>query len=531
MPRRLEIALTLGVLAGLFLSLFLGAAQMGLAYDELFHIPAGYTFIDTGVRRSTTEHTPLGHVLSGLALSFIEPAYSRSDYLHADFSGAAFDFGFRFFRENEPTLGTLLAVARLPLQLAAVVGAGYVYLLGRSLFGPVAGLTSLLLVATCPLYVGWSRYVYLDGLLAAAMIAALAHLIWFLRRPSTPRAVALGLALAATLSAKYSGAWLPPLAALLICLPSGTFGAKQRGLAERVRDAAVVLFVAALGTWLIFGCPSDPLFYLRGYERIYTSAIRGYRFYLFGSFRESFWYFYPALFAVKSTLPTLVGTAAAFALVTSSRRGHVREFAPVVVLLGAAAAFLLLTSCKALPIGARYLAPMYPPLYVCIGWVVMRIISSGHAWSIALAGLFLLHHVTTSVRIFPDEMAYFNELVGGSPGGIHVSNDASLDAGQNLPRLARYLRERGNPPIKIRYQGTDDPTRYGLRSAPLSQEEWDGRRAPGLYAVSSYALVYGMLEAKHRPEHLAWLKTLKPSAVIGHSIYVYEVRPGSSHDP
>ena len=54
MPRRLEIALSLAVLVGLFLSLFLGGAQMGLAYDELFHIPAGYTFVDTGVRRSTT---------------------------------------------------------------------------------------------------------------------------------------------------------------------------------------------------------------------------------------------------------------------------------------------------------------------------------------------------------------------------------------------------------------------------------------------------------------------------------------------
>jgi hypothetical protein len=521
----------LSVLAGLFLSLFLGGAQMGLAYDELFHIPAGYTFVDTGVRRSTTEHTPLGHVLSGLALTFIEPAYSRSDYLHADFSGAAFEFGFRFFRENEPTLGTLLAVARLPLQLAAVVGAAYVYLLGRSLFGTVAGLTSLVLLATCPLYVGWSRYVYLDGLLAAAMIAALAHLIWFLRRPSAPRAVALGVALGATLSAKYSGAWLPPLAALLICLPPVTFGAKQRALPERLRDAAVVLFVAALCTWVLFGCPRDPLFYLRGYERIYTSAIRGYRFYLFGSFRESFWYFYPALFAVKSTLPTLLGTAAALFLVTSSHRGSVREFAPVVVLLGAASAFLLLTSCKALPIGARYLAPMYPPLYVCIGWVVTRIVASGRAWPMALAGLCLAHHVGTSVRNFPDEMAYFNELVGGSSRGIHVSNDASLYAGQNLPRLARYLRQRGNPPIKIRYQGTDDPSRYGLRSVPMSQGEWDGRRAPGLYAVSSYALVYGMLEAKHRPEHLDWLTSLTPSAIIGQSIYVYEVRPESSNEP
>ena len=515
----------LSMLAGLFLSLFLGAAQMGLAYDELFHIPAGYTFIDTGVRRSTTEHTPLGHVLSGWALAFIEPVYSRTDYLHGDFSGAAFDFGFRFFRQNEPTFGTVLAVARLPLQLAALVGAAYVYLLGRSLFGPIAGLTSLLLLCTCPLYVGWSRYVYLDGLLAATMIAALAHLLWYLRRPSPLRAAALGIALGAAVCAKYSGAWLPPAAALLMAIPPAVFGAKPRALRRRLLDAAVVVIALALSTWLLFGCPHDPLFYLRGYQRIYSSAIRGYQFYLFGSFRESFWYFYPALFAVKSTLPTLAGTVAAVALLASSGRGRVRDFAPVVVLLAAALSFLLLTSCKSLPIGARYLAPMYPPLYVCIGWVASRIVLGGRAWPIALAGLCLLHHVTGTLRIFPDEMAYFNEFVGGPARGIHVSNDASLDAGQNLPRLARYLRRRGNPAIKLRYQGTDDPTRYGLRSSPVSQADWDGPPAPGLYAVSSYALVYGMLEARHRPEHQDWLNTMKPGAIIGHSIYVYDVRP------
>lgn len=84
--------------AGRDASLFLGGAQMGLAYDELLHIPAGYTFVDTGVRRSTTEHAPLGHLLSGLALSTSEPYYSRRDYLRADFSGAAFDSASRWER-------------------------------------------------------------------------------------------------------------------------------------------------------------------------------------------------------------------------------------------------------------------------------------------------------------------------------------------------------------------------------------------------------------------------------------------------
>jgi len=525
MLRRLDSALFPSLLVLLFLSLFLGGAQMGIAYDELFHIPAGYTFVDTGVRRSTTEHTPLGHWLTGLALTAIDPHYSRVAYLRADFSGAAFDFGYRFFQQNEASHGILLLVARLPLQLASILGAAYCYWLARSLGGRTAGIVALVLVATCPLYVAWSRYVYLDALLAVAMIATLSHLIWYLRAPSAARAAALGVSLAGALTAKYSGACLVPIVALSLLLPSSLVGGQVRPPRLRWLEAGLVLSVAMLSVWLLFGCPRDLMFYLRGYSRIYSSAIPNYQFYLLGHFRQSFWYFYPTLFAVKSTLTTLVGTGVAVALlVAKGRRGDARTYFAISLLLVTAFTFLFVTSLKALPIGARYLVPMYPPLYVSIGWAVSRIAPGPHRpWALAIVGLLGLHHVTASLRLFPDEMAYFNELVGGPARGIYVSNDASLDAGQNLPRLAHYLRRRGNPPIKLRYQGTDSPERYGIRSAPISPAEWDGQLQPGLYAVSSYSLVYGMLEARQRPQHLDWLSTLHPKAVIGHAIYVYDV--------
>jgi hypothetical protein len=501
MSRCLEAIFVIAILALLFLSLFLGAAQMGIAYDELFHIPAGATFVDSGLRRSTTEHTPLGHWLTGLALTAIEPWYSRADYLRADFSGAAFDFGYRFFKDNESTHGTLLAVARLPLQLMAVLGAAYTWLLARSLWGKTAGIVSLLLVATCPLYVGWSRYVYLDGLLAATMIATLAHLVWFLRGRTSLQLVLLGATLGASACAKYSGFVLVPFAGLLVCLPGSWFGAAPRPLPQRLKEALIVVLLAVAASWLIFGCPRDLLFYFRGYQRIYSAAISGYRFYLLGEFEQNFWYFYPLLFGVKSTLATLAGVATAGALlITLRKRVALRERAPVVVLLGAALLFLLLTSYKSLPIGARYLTPMYPALYVAIGWVASRVVAAAQPWPLVAAIGFLLHHISSSIRLFPDEMAYYNELVGGPARGIYVSNDASLDAGQHLPRLARYLKRRGNPTIKLRYQGTDVAERYGIRHqlvcARLRQARGTGASTPSRLARKAAS------ERSHRILHL-----------------------------
>jgi hypothetical protein len=167
---------------------------------------------------------------------------------------------------------------------------------------------------------------------------------------------------------------------------------------------------------------------------------------------------------------------------------------------------------------------MYPPLYVAAGALLSA--ARGRGFFGAEQGLWLLAtwHAVASLCSFPDQMGYFNEAIGGSSRGIFWANDASLDAGQNLPRLARYLAKRGNPPVKLLYQGTDVPERYGINQALFSQQEWDGHPSAGIYAVSSYPLVYGQLAARTNPLHLDWLNKLTPVTVIGNSIWVYEFR-------
>lgn len=525
------------LLFGFFLSLSVGALQQGIAYDELFHIPAGVTFVGTGVRRLTLDHPPLGHALAGLGAQLVQPVFSTNEYFAGEFRGAAFRFGYKFFEGNAPDQTALLAAARLPLQLSCVLGALYTFLLARTLFGRGPALVALLLLCTAPVYVAWARFVYLDSLLAATCIATLAHLIWFLRSGRYRHLWLLIFASGATLVTKYSGVSCLPVVGLALVVPRRYFGGAPRPLAMRAGQAAVWSSGAVLLAWLCLSCPPDPLFYWRGMTGLYPGTPSDYRFYLLGEFRTSFWYFFPLLVLVKSSIPTLLLSACGLVWgVVSFRRADAdsrKVSGPLVLLASFGAVFLAMHAAKALPLGARYLAPLDPILAILAGAGVAFAWQCRERWfkparehiTFSRCALVVLigWHVIGSLRTFPDEMAYFNEFVGGPSRGIFVSNDASLDAGQNLPRLARYLRTRGNPQVFLRYHGTDHPARHGIRSLPLSAQQWD-KPTPGLYVIATYPLVYGQLESRERPEHLDWLNRLTPTAKVGFAYYVYDLR-------
>lgn len=526
--RRHHGAFVCALLVVMFLQLFLGSAQMGLAYDELFHLPAGVAMLDTGVRRSTLDHPPLGHLLAGIGSRLVEPAYDRALYFNSDFAKNGFTFGYSFFEANARQLGQVLLTARLPFMLLCVLGGVYSYLLARSFWGKTAGLFTLLFYTFCPALIAWNRFVYLDGLLASTSIAALAHLCWFVRSRRLIQLIALVLASVAVLCSKYSGVFILPLVVVALLVPPVWFAEHDVPLKRRLLDLFAWFIGTLLVLWVAFGCKWDPLFYLRGSLGIYSSAPPGYRFYLLGEFKPSWWYYYLVQWCVKSTIPTLIITAACMALMVigSVLRGQValrRSAWPLWILLGMSFGFLVLTSWKSLAIGARYLLPMYPPICVAAAALVRQRIWRG-AWFRGGLCVLALWHVTACLKAFPDEMGYFNELVGGSERGIFVANDASLDAGQNLPRLARYLRTIGNPKIKLYYQGTDNPSRYGIDYEPVSRAEWDSASMPGLYAISSYPLAYGQLTAREGAGHRDWLRVLTPRRVIGNSIWIYEIR-------
>ena len=115
-------------------------------------------------------------------------------------------------------------------------------------------------------------------------------------------------------------------------------------------------------------------------------------------------------------------------------------------------------------------------------------------------------------------------MAGGPTAAPRYLDDSNIDWGQDLPGLADWQSEHDARPLALWYFGTDDPTSYGLDWRPLSDEELlQPQRAA--YAISVNNLIALKLRAQEsRHAELDWLARHRPSATIGHSIYVYDFR-------
>jgi hypothetical protein len=94
--------------------------------------------------------------------------------------------------------------------------------------------------------------------------------------------------------------------------------------------------------------------------------------------------------------------------------------------------------------------------------------------------------------------------------------------------LAQELAARGNPVVVLCYFGTGDPEAYGIRYVPLAftsnvERAGNSELAPGaplFFAVSETNLV-GTYYSDH--QGLDWLRSRRPVAVPGGSIYLYDL--------
>ena len=125
-----------------------------------------------------------------------------------------------------------------------------------------------------------------------------------------------------------------------------------------------------------------------------------------------------------------------------------------------------------LNLGLRHIMPTYPAMFILAGaagrWVgrrpkvMERILAACLAWG-----------AVESFRIRPHYLAYFNQIVGGPRNGYRHLVDSSLDWGQDVPGLKRWLTDqealsgRTDVPVYLWYFGNGLPSYYGIRAKRL----------------------------------------------------------------
>lgn len=551
--------------------------------DEVAHLPAGISHWELGRFELYRVNPPLVRMIAAIPLLFTDVKTTWDEFSENPLLRPEFSIGRQFFRNNGEIAFWYFTLARwacIPLSLLG----GYVcFRWARELYGVEAGFVALTLWCFSPNILANAAMITPDA--GAASLGILAgYCFWhWLKSPDWLKATGAGLALGAAELTKTTWIVLYGLWPLLWMIwrtsssdaPTSRMqqGAGNDPIPDKapIQQLLYILFLSvyvlnlaygfegsfralnkyqfisrSLGgaeahetpgnrfaSWSIGRFPVPlPQNYVLGidvqrhdFERKKWSYLRGE--WKFGGW----WYWYLYALAVKVPVGTMLLTILAAVVAICWRPLWLKWQDELVLIAPAAVVLVLVSSQTGFSRYLRYLLPMVPFCFVWISQAVRCV--SRKRWGLAvLGGVALSWSVISSLVVHPHSLSYFNELAGGPLGGPAHLLDANIDWGQDLLNLKRWYAAHGEVrPLYLQYFGLIDPKDAGIVFKPIPkkpQQEgeprvpWTHKLRPGWYAISVNDL-YGYDRNGGHESYFAYLRDLKPVAMAGYSIYIYDL--------
>ncbi len=522
-------------LVSFFLQAVLSMRLKSVTNDEVAHLPAGYAYLKTGDFRMNLEHPPLLKLLAALPLLFLNPSLPLENQSWA--TAAEWDFGRQFLFAVNTNTDQLLFWGRFPLVLLATFFGYIVFRWARDLYGDWGGLIALLLYSFSPNILAHSRLVTTDLGVSGFMLLTMYTLWRYTKFPSLKRIIWAGVTFGLALSSKFTALILSPLIPFLLFR---VHWEKQREQEERKDTlsprstakgrpfdswyqpwiASLGIFALALGVIaLVYGPNPGLLLYKEGVNSIYKNHQGMYEFFLMGNYSlYGWWYYYFVAFALKSTLPLLLLLGLSLLFLPRQKVTVDLYFLILPVLT-----MFIVSMLDTTNIGLRRILPVYPFLFVFCGSLAQ--VNWAPKWRNGIVGFLCLWQVIAALRIYPDYLAYFNELTGGPDRGIMYLDDSNIDWGQDLKRLQHFIEEHRINRIKIDYFGMISPEAYGIVYEPVTPRDILQPEKGVYYAISAHNLQRKDLiwfPALNLTLRYDWLEKYTPIKKIGYSIYIYK---------
>lgn len=363
-----------------------------------------------------------------------------------------------------PPLDVLVtARAFLAVAAAAAIGLGFLY--ARRLFGAPAALVGFLFVALDPFYIGLTRLLHLDGLLASLMVLSLLALVAYRQGGSRLDLLVSGLAAGLSWLTKVPGGVLVPLAlaVLWLALPRRQSSSQEQAGWFRVVALPWILWVCIgllvfVALWpAMWVHPVETVTRMLAEGSTYAEEGHQSRIFFDGQvtqgaampFLQSL-YFYPVTILWRITPLVLLGLLFLFGAAVT-RSGPLVSAASrwsLVILLLAGLVFTALMALSSKKFD-RYLLPVYPLLDLAagVGWVwlaqlaankLSQVSPSANARFLVAAGMvgLLAYQAAAILAVFPYYLTYYNPLLGGSAKALDV---LQVGWGEGLDQAARYL--------------------------------------------------------------------------------------------
>ena len=586
--------------------LLLSSQRNSITWDEGHHLYSGYLSWKTADYGLNPEVPPLVKMVAAIPL--LRMHLKTPPLQHRFFKDEAFFGGRDFVFGNDAD--TVLLRARLAASIFAFALALLIFAAARRMFSLSAAFIALALFVFDPNFLAHSALVTTDVGSACTFFAAVYAFYRWRMEPTRKGLILVGLATSFALVCKFTGVLVIPILLLLAFIEwtfPGLLSPWKDLIVERRSQLSrrflsgfpILLLIAWAVVWAMYGfrfsarpggLALNPSFadYVPHLAspvsvQILTFLHRAYLFpesWLYGladtkitadSYTSYFCghvyphgslLYFPACFAIKSTLPLLILLALVIVLIATrwytARREILYLVLPAVLYFGVAAV-------SNMNIGARHLLPIYPFLYVLGAGAAARLITVHRGWIVAVAAL-VAWQAADAITAYPAYMAFGNGLWGGSSKVHLYLSDANVDWGQQLNDVRSYLAGRGITAPGWNAEGriSDQAPRPGAKLQPVgahphpldAQSCWfayfpDGVVRPADYGVPCKRLpTADTLWWQHDPTNLPTeidgpvlisdsdlagiefgegplnpyeqFRTMKPTAVIGYGVYVYD---------
>jgi hypothetical protein len=507
----------LGLLLVLFALLLSGVEPLSFTADEPAYIVAGYVFLARGTEAldimAQRGYTPLLATLEAALFYASEPDIPLETLSEWPPNFDPFIHAMESYLE--PVARVKLG-ARIPTIWLTVLLAALIFRWGKDLWDVRAGLLALVILTFDPTLLAHGRLATTDaGVTALGTVALYAAWRWS-KAPSWGWALGsgtlVGLALLAKVSAPLWGLVVGCM--MLIALVRARHHPDVNLWWVQAFVAGIwslLVFWAGYGfTWgkvdvLPFAVPVPAYWKSSLYLTHYQSEVfaLGQRQY------GRWWWYFPLAFVLKNPLPLLLGFGVGLMTVWQRRRVN----GSFLMLLTFPALYALIAVSRGMNIGYRHMLPIHPFMYLLIGGIAHhkpRIIShvsriTHHISHFALYAL-LLWYILGTLRVVPHELAYFNELVGGSENAYRYLADSNLDWGESARMFAEYV-------------GAHPEVHAGPPATKL-------RPKPGTYVIgASYLQGLGIGD----PYAYAWFRQWEPRSVFFGDILIYDVPAFTVH--
>jgi len=554
------------LLVMLFIALFSSKGIFGMpgdsgTVDEIAHIPAGYSYVKYHDFRLNPEHPPLAKALAGIPLALQQNINGpASDWSWDGISQWEAGWYMLYEAGNDPA--KVLFWARLPMMLLMLGLGVLIFIWAKKIFGNFIAILVLLLYAFYPDVLAHGRLVTTD---VAAAFGYLISIFFFdraIRKRSIKNTFWAGLAFGIAQLLKFSSFLL--YAILLIAVVARAIFDKEKGQfwPELWSNFKIYFWVCLISlgvVWIVYipfvwntppgiehevienNLTANPAtlglrnflhllenniilralgHYLLGIMLVIGRVEGGNATYILGQLSDKSisWYF-PVAWLVKTPISIIILFLSSIVCFFVRKKDKETAWLGVLFLIPIVV-YWAFTLKGSLNIGIRHLMPTIPFVLLFIGLLLKRIFESNMKWIKWLTAIIILYMIVSTLSYFPYFIAYFNEAVPRDQRHNYLV-DSSLDWGQDLLRLKEYVDDNNIDSIKVDYFGGSVPSYYIPEA-----KGWHSSYGPtsGWMAISATfyqsSKLYGPMEGKWSYE---WLDKIKPTAIIGGSILVYNI--------